>query len=99
MHPLEAEVHHGVEVDVGFHDDAAAIATVTTVRAAFGNVFFAAEAQAAIAAFACHHLDTCLIYEFHWLSIVLIAGFLDSGLLVDSISNNCRVFCHCGDFR
>src|SRR5690606_2475237 len=62
---LEAEIDQGVEVVIGFHDDAATITAVATVGATPGHELFPTEAQAAIAALARLDLDTGFIYKLH----------------------------------
>ncbi|MNP23736.1 hypothetical protein D3C76_1164560 [compost metagenome] len=60
-----AIVHQGIEVRIGFHENGAAIAPVTTVGAALLNEFFATEAHQAIAAVARFYKDRYFIDEFH----------------------------------
>ena len=63
---LKTIVDQGVQVFVRFKPDVAAITTVTAVRAASRDIFFAAEANATIAAIACYDQDRCFINKLHF---------------------------------
>jgi hypothetical protein len=62
---MEAKVHEGVEAGGADQEDAAAIAAIPAIGAPEGYVFFAAKADAAIAAIACFDPDICFVDEFH----------------------------------
>ncbi len=62
---LMPEIDQRVDAAVGFQQHAAAVAAVTAVRSAHGNVFLAPETDTAIAAVTGTHIDFRLIYEFH----------------------------------
>ena len=65
-----AVVDQGVDVAVGDHDHAAALAAIATVRAALGDVFLAAERNHAVAAVAGGHVDLGFVDEFHFCALV-----------------------------
>src|SRR5690606_39217919 len=69
---LVAVVDQGVEIGVGDQDHVATVATVATVGAAAGHIFFPPKAQAAVAALAGMDADGCFIDEFH--------GWTDAGV-------------------
>ena len=58
-----AQIEQGVESRVALEHDAAAVAAVAAIGAAAGHKFFAAEAQAAIAAPSAAHAYFGLINE------------------------------------
>ncbi len=58
-----AEVDQGVETLVGGQDDIAALAAVTAVGTALGDVFGALERQLAVAALAGPDHDACAVYK------------------------------------
>jgi hypothetical protein len=62
---LEAVIDHGIEGVIGLQVDTATITTVTPVGTPPGNIFFAAETQTAIAAFARCNAYQCFVYKFH----------------------------------
>ena len=62
---IEAEMEQGVVVLAGHHDNIAAVASVPAAGAASGNVFFAPESQAAVAAIAALHQDIYFIDKQH----------------------------------
>ena len=63
---LKTVVDQGVEVFVRLKPDVAAVTAVTAVRAASRDIFFAAEANATIAAIACYDQDRCFINKLHF---------------------------------
>jgi hypothetical protein len=67
---LKPVIHQGIQSGISLQVYAASIAAVTTIGTTPGNVFFTAEAEAAIATFAGLHADRCFIYKFHWDSLL-----------------------------
>ena len=61
----ETIIHQRIDIAIRQCVDAAAAPAVTTVRAALLDIFLAAKASDAVAAFACEHLDFGFIYELH----------------------------------
>ena len=66
---LESKIHKSIKAGISLHKDAAAIATITTVRAAPFDVFLTAKAQGAIATLSGLYNYFCFVYKFH---VVLI---------------------------
>ena len=63
--PRVAVVHQGIEIDVSFQKDGAAIATVAAIRAAFGDELLTPKAHAAITTITSLDRDGYLINKFH----------------------------------
>jgi len=63
--PFVAEIHQGVESAVGNQVNVTAIAAVTAIGAAFGNIFLTTKTDAAVAAVTRLNLDHCLIDKLH----------------------------------
>ena len=62
---LIAVIDQCVERLVALNKDRTTAAAITTVRSPFGNVFFAAEAEATVATLTCFYPYYRLIDEFH----------------------------------
>jgi hypothetical protein len=58
-----AKVDQSIEVAIGTYPDAASAATVSAIRSALGNEFFAAKRGAAVPALAGRDLDPCFVDE------------------------------------
>jgi hypothetical protein len=65
MVPFVAEIHQGVESAVSNQVHVTAIAPVTAIGAAFGNIFLTTKTDAAVTAVTRLYLDHCLIDELH----------------------------------
>ena len=59
------EINQRINVTVSDRVYIAASATISTIRATFGNKFFTAKRRYAIAALTPGNFNTCLINEFH----------------------------------
>ncbi|CGV83387.1 Uncharacterised protein [Salmonella enterica subsp. enterica serovar Typhi] len=64
---FKAVIDQRIQVFIGFHPDVAAVAAITAVRAAFRDIFFAAEAHTAITAIACNDQNRCFINKLHFI--------------------------------
>src|SRR5205823_5065260 len=72
---IEAEVHQRIVALAGFHDDIAAVASVSARWPATGHEFFAAKGHAAVAAVAGLYANSCFVYEHSFQFSVLSSQF------------------------
>jgi len=76
-HPSVSKVGQGVEIVAGTQIDAPTIAAIATVRAAFGDIFFSTETEAAIATVAGLYRYAGFVNKFHDKSIALsVVGWI-----------------------
>ena len=60
-------INHRIECIISSKVDATAVAAVSTVGAALGNIFFATKTDTAVAAVTGVHFNACFVYKLHGL--------------------------------
>jgi len=65
MQPMMPKIDQGIQARVSDQPNAATVAAIATVRAAFGNKFFPAKTRAAVTAVASFSFDERFIDKFH----------------------------------
>ncbi len=62
---LKAIIHQGIEVDIAFQINRAAVTTIATVGPTFGHEFLTAKTQATVTTATGMYVNRCFIDKFH----------------------------------